>query len=105
MQAIRSKQWITFFAIVLGSMAIAAGPGRYLLDFAYHTGDQSYILLIPVLSAMLVYRDSQSILAKITPAGPSRAATVAFVPGLVLIATAYGMPAGSEWQMAVTGLG
>ena len=98
------KQLTYFVAIVLGSLAIAYGPGRYLLSFAYHTGDQSYILLIPVLSAMLVYRDRDTIFSTAV-AGHSRASIVAFVTGLILIGFGYASAAGSELQMAATAVG
>ena len=104
MQPSRRKQITYFCAIVLASLAIALGPVRHLSSFAYHTGDQSYILLIPVLSAMLVYRDQENIFASVTM-GTTRASVVGFVAGTGLIAIGYAASAGSELQMAVTALG
>lgn len=98
------KQWLTFAALVAASVLVAFGPGRFLLSFAYNTGDQSYILLVPVLTGMLLYRDSRTIFAE-TGMRMSRAAVAAFAAGVALIAGAYAMAAGSELQMAVTGIG
>jgi exosortase len=104
MQSIRPKDLFVFLLAVAASLIIAIGPGRHLLSFAYHTGDQSYILLVPVLAAMLVYRDQDSIFRKVS-SGISTPTVVAFVIGLALIGSAYGLTAGSEWQMVAAGLG
>lgn len=104
MQSFRFKDPIKFLALFALSLAIAAGPGRYLLSFAYHTGDQSYILLVPVLTAMLIYRDQDAVFRKVT-SGLSPQAIGAFVVGVVFIGIAYFLQPGSEWQMVATGLG
>ncbi|MGH9521381.1 MAG: exosortase/archaeosortase family protein [Terriglobales bacterium] len=104
MQGIRTKDLVNFLALVLASMVIAVGPGLHLFSFAYHTGDQSYILLVPVLSAMLVRRESDGVFAAVS-SGISRPAVLAFAVGILLIGGAYGSPAGSELQLALTGLG
>jgi exosortase len=98
------KQWSVFFALAALSVLAALGPGRYLLSFAYHTGDQSYILLVPVLCGMLLYRDGVRIFSE-TTTGRNTASTIAFLSGLILIAVAYATPAASELQMVLTGLG
>ena len=105
MDSIRRKQIVTFLGLVLLSLVLALGPGRHLLQFAYHTGDQSYILLMPVLSAMLVYRDRDNIFARTAHTGLSRAAIAGFSAGIVLIGLGYLLPAGSETEMAATALG
>ena len=105
MDSIRRKQMVTFLGLVLLSLVLALGPGRHLLQFAYHTGDQSYILLMPVLSAMLVYRDRDNIFARTARAGLSRAAIAGFSAGIILIGLGYLLPAGSEIEMAATALG
>jgi exosortase len=104
MHLARHKQVIYFAAIALASLVLAVGPGRHLLDFAYHTGDQSYILLVPLLSAILVYRDQSRIFAT-TTSGISRASLLGFLVGMALIALGYVTPSGSELQMAVTAVG
>jgi exosortase len=104
MQSHRSKQLATFFFLVLVSLAIAFGPGSHLLKFAYDTGDQSYILLVPALAAMLVYRDQERIFSNVNP-GVSNGAIVGFVAGIVFIAVGYALADGSELQLAATAVG
>lgn len=104
MQSIRPKVLLTFLAAVAASLVAAIGPGRHLLSFAYHTGDQSYILLVPVLTAMLLYRDQDAIFRNVE-FGLTQPAIIAFISGLGLIGIAYGMPAASELQMVAAGLG
>jgi exosortase len=104
MQSSRSRQIATFLLFMAASLVLAIGPGRHLLRFAYETGDQSYILLVPVLSAMLVYRDQDRIFASIVP-GRSRASMIAFVAGISLIALAYALSPASELQLAITAIG
>lgn len=105
MDSIRRKQLVIFLGLVLLSLVLALGPGRHLLRFAYDTGDQSYILLIPVLSAMLVYRDRENIFARTAHASLSRASIAGFAAGILLIGLGYLLPAGSELEMAATALG
>jgi exosortase len=104
MQSIRHKQFALFLGLVVTSLAIAAGPGRHLLSFAYNTGDQSYILLVPVLSAMLVYRDQDAIFSSVHP-GTTRSSITGLAVGFVLILLGYALRAGTELQLAVTALG
>jgi exosortase len=104
MQSTPTKQLRILISLFLGSLLVAAGPGRHLLKFAYETGDQSYILLVPVLSAMLIYRDQENVFASVVR-GRSIASTISIVGGAILIATAYVLPPASELQMVVTALG
>ncbi len=104
MQSSRSRQIARFLGFVAVSLVLAIGPGRHLLRFAYETGDQSYILLVPVLSVMLIYRDRDNVFASIVP-GRSRAPILALAGGVFLIGVAYALPAASEVQMAITALG
>ena len=104
MQGIRTQDLVKFLGLVLASMVIAIGPGRHLFSFAYHTGDQSYILLVPVLSAMLVRREGDGVFATLS-SGLSRPAILALVAGVLLIGVGYASPPGSELQLAITGLG
>jgi exosortase len=105
MDSIRRKQTTIFLGLVVLSLGLAFGPGRHFLRFAYETGDQSYILLIPVLSAMLVYRDRDNIFGHTAAAGPSRASIAGFSLGIVLIGVGYLLPAASEIEMVATALG
>jgi exosortase len=104
MQSIRHKQLAPFLGFVVASLAVAVGPGRHLLSFAYNTGDQSYILLVPVLSAMLVYRDQDAIFSSVHP-GTTRSSITGLAVGFVLILLGYALRAGTELQLAVTALG
>lgn len=104
MQSIPLKQLPIFATLVLLSIAIALGPGRHLASFAYHTGDQSYILLVPALCAMLIYRDQDRIFRNAS-SGLAPGAIAGFITGVGLIAAGYMLPAGSEVQMVVTALG
>jgi exosortase len=104
MQFHQSKQLATFFIFVLVSLAIAYGPGAHLLKFAYDTGDQSYILLIPVLSAMLVYQDQKRVFSNVNP-GVSNGAIVGLIAGVVFITLGYASADGSELQLAATAVG
>jgi exosortase len=105
MQSIRPKQLVIFLGLVLLSLVLALGPGRHLLRFAYYTGDQSYILLIPVLSAILIFRDRDNVFAHTATAGFTRAAIAGFSAGIALIGAGYLLPGGSEWEMVATALG
>ncbi len=95
---------LQYCVLVLVSLAIAAGPGAHLLSFAYRTGDQSYILLIPAISIALVYRDRERIFARVST-GVSVAAAAFFVGAIALIAIGYASAGGSELQLATTALG
>ena len=96
---------MTFLGLVLLSLVIAVGPGRHLLSFAYTTGDQSYILLVPVLSAMLVFRDRDNVFAHTSRTGLTRSSMAGFATGIVLIGVGYLLPARSESEMVATALG
>jgi hypothetical protein len=95
MLVVKSKPLFVFCAIVLISVAAAFGPAARLFSFAYHTGEQSYILLIPVLVAGLIYRDRTRIFARAS-SGFNVAAGDGFAAGLALIALAYTSAAGSN---------
>src|SRR5689334_7397630 len=101
MHSVQVKQVTTFIAFVLLSLLAALGPGRHLATFAYQTPDQSYILLIPVLTAMLLYRNQDEIFAE-PKSEWSGIAIIALVIGFCSIGLAYALPDGSEIQMAVT---
>ncbi len=95
-----------FAALVLLSVIAAFGPGRYLLHFAYHTGDQSYILLVPLISAGLIYMDRKRILGNQDDShrlGPTP--ILLFCISIAMIAGAYLAEARSEVQLVLVALG
>ena len=104
MPSIPKKQLAILSAFILASLVIAIGPGRYLLSFAYHTGDQSYILLVPVISAMLIYRNQDAIFTVMNP-GMSGASMAGLIGGSALLLLGYALPYGTELQMVTTACG
>jgi len=104
MKSILNRQLALLAAFVLASLVIAVGPVRYLLSFAYNTGDQSYILLVPVISAMLIYRYQEAIFPLMNP-GITRSAMAGLVGGGLLLLLAYALPNGTELQLATTACG
>jgi exosortase len=95
---------LKLLGLVVVSLALAWKPGEHLFTFAWHTGEQSYILLIPVMVAGLIYWDRERIFATVR-GGMNSAGAVAFVLAVVLIAAAYWLPSPSELQMAVVAFG
>jgi exosortase len=104
MQSIWHRQFALLAGFIVASLAVALGPGRYLLSFAYNTGDQSYILLVPVLSVMLSYRDQDAIFLSIDP-GMTQSSIAGLVGGVALILVGYFLRGGTELQLAVTAAG
>lgn len=91
-------------ALLAASLIMAGRPGLHLASFAWHTGEQSYILVIPAMALGLIYLDRQRIFASLS-AGLDRRAMFAFVAAAVLIAASYLLPASSEAQLASVGFG
>src|SRR4051812_15773302 len=104
MRPSRNKQLAVFAGFFIASIIIALGPGRYLLSFAYNFGDQSYILLVPVLSALLVHREQDAVFSSIHP-GMSPPALIGLVAGIGFILAGYFLQSGTEFQMIVTAVG
>jgi exosortase len=100
-----TKSLATFVALFVLSLVIAFGPGPCLVHFAYHTGDQSYILLVPLLSAGLIYLDRERIFATAGAKGVTTAGFGCLSAGGALIAGAYFASAASELQMVLVALG
>jgi exosortase len=105
MTSLHSKQIAVVLSLITLSLILAFGPGRYLLDFAYHTGDQSYILLVPAISAALIYLDREKIFASAGEHGSKSKAIAWFVAGIALIGGAYVMTPRSELQLVFVGAG
>jgi exosortase len=95
---------LKLLGLVVVSLALAWKPGEHLFTFAWHMGEQSYILLIPVMVAGLIYWDRERIFATVR-SGMNTAGGVAFALAAILIGTAYWLPVSSELQMAVVALG
>ncbi len=98
------KSFVVFSGLLLGFLALAVIPTAHLFSFAYKTGEQSYILLIPAITAGLIYRDRANIFSRVGSTF-ARTAGIGFAFGALLIAIAYLLPGSSEGQLAVTALG
>ena len=98
-----TRSFLVLGGLLLLPLAVAFGPFLHLLSFVYHAGEQSYILLIPALTAGLIYRDADRVFADVR-FGFTRANIVMFVAAAALIIAAYCFEAGSELQMVVTAL-
>jgi exosortase len=99
-----SKTLLWLACLLALPLALAFAPLQHLVTFAYHTGEQSYILLMPVLCGGLIYRDRQTIFRDHRPAF-CRIAVVMYAVAVALIVGAYLATSGSEWQMVLTALG
>src|SRR5574340_1203219 len=95
---------LKLLGLVVVSLALAWKAGVHLFTFAWHTDEQSYILLIPVMAAGLIYWDRKRIFASVR-SGMNAAGAVAFALAAVLIGAAYWLPASSELQMAAVACG
>jgi len=83
-----STRTAAFAALVLVSIGVAWIPAYRYFWFAYRTGDESYILLVPLICAGLIYRDRDKVLAG-AQAGMSVAAGVCLAAGAIAIVIAY----------------
>lgn len=98
-----TRSYLIFGGLLLLPLAVAFAPLTHLVSFAYHAGEQSYILLIPALTAGLIYRDADRVFAEVR-LGLTRATIAMFAIAAALIALAYFLEAGSELQMVATAL-
>jgi exosortase len=90
--------------IIAAGLLIAIVPLVHLISFAAETGEQSYILLVPLISAGLIYYNRDRIFR--TPTLSFKARSLALLtPGVLLIVAAYVFTSGSEAQMVLTALG
>lgn len=105
MRKIQTAQFVRLFLLIAASLAIAFGSARHLARFADYADDQSYILLVPALTAMLIYRDQDRIFSQSSRPSSSSSAVGFFAVGGLLIAISYALPAASEAQMAVVAIG
>ncbi len=96
------KVTVYFLAFVVGSILLACVPVKHLALFANSTGEQSYILLVPLVCGALIYHKRQKLLVE-----PDFSATSlsTLIPGAVLLVCSYFLGSGSESQLALTGLG
>src|SRR5581483_2990626 len=99
----KTRSYLTFAGLLLLLVVAAFVPLSHLLSFAYQSGEQSYILLVPVLTACLIYRDADLVFAEVKPAFTPATLSM-FAVAAALICLAYFLEAGSELQMVVTAL-
>ena len=99
-----SKSTVCLAGFVAVSLLLAIGPASHLASFAYHTGEQSYILLVPAVCAALIYYSRDRILTK-SEAGFSLRSLLWLTPGLVLLLLGYLLESGSELQLVTTAIG
>lgn len=89
-------------AVVLASIAIAWIPAYRFFWFAYRTGDESYILLVPLICAGLIYLDQKRVFAA-AKAGMNPWAASCMAAGAVAIVVAY--LTGGDLQLMATAFG
>jgi exosortase len=98
------KRILMFAALVILPVLAGAVPFLELASFAWHTGEQSYILLVPAVSAVLIYFNRDRAFVELgTNQGGSRFLTL--IPGAVFIALAYLLESGSELRLASMAIG
>jgi len=98
------KRLPLFVGFVAASLIVAFKPGLQLLLFAWHTDDQSYILVVPAMAIVLVFWDRKRIFESVSADIDLRAA-YGFAISTVLIAVAYWLPNGTEPQLASAAIG
>lgn len=95
---------LSLLGLIVFSLLLAGIPGLHLLSFAYRTGEQSYILLVPAVSAALIYYNRGRILEQIHTDLSIRS-LVWLAPGALLLLSAYLLGPGSEPQLVATAVG
>ncbi len=83
-----STRLAVFAAFVVASIGLAWVPAVRFFRFAYNTGDESYILLVPLISAWMIYRDREKVFAD-ARAGMNGAAGACLVAGAAAVVLAY----------------
>lgn len=98
-----TRSYLIFGGLLLLPLAVAFVPLTHLVSFAYYSGEQSYILLMPVLTAGLIYHDADRVFAKVR-LGFTGATIAVFALAAALIVAAYLLEAGSWLQMVAIAL-
>jgi exosortase len=100
-----SKKSIVYLCLcVVASVLLASVHAIRLVSFAYSTGEQSYILLVPLVCAALIYFNRERIFRG-SRFGISTGNGVALACSAAVIVTAYFFPGDREAQLIVTALG
>lgn len=98
------KRILIFVPLVFLPVLAGIVPFSELASFAWKTGEQSYILLVPGVCAALIYFNRDRIFTNLaTPEQSTRFLTL--LPGAAFIALAYILESGSESRLASTALG
>ncbi len=97
-----SRRLAAFLVFIVASFLLAGPHGYRLLRFAYGSGEQDFILLVPAISAALIYLHRQKIFA-VVDSGFTPAAAICGTIGLLGILIAY-FSAG-DLQLVATAVG
>jgi len=93
-----------FIALVILPVVAGVVPFLDLASFAWHTGEQSYILLVPAVCAALIYLNRDRVFVNLA-ANQSGTRFLSLLPGAILIMLAYFLEPGSELRFASTAVG
>ena len=102
--ATMQKRVLLFSFMAILPVLAGIVPFLDLATFAWHTGEQSYILLVPAVCAALVYFNSARVFANLSEE-QSASRFLTLLPGAVFIALAYFLEPGSELRLASTAVG
>jgi exosortase len=98
------KRILIFVALLILPVLAGIVPFLELARFAWHTGEQSYILLVPAVSAALIYFNRDRVFANVTT-NSDKPRFLTLVPGAIFVALAYFFESGSELQLVSMALG
>lgn len=96
------RRLLVFAILVIAPLIVGIVPVMHLASFADHTGEQSYILLVPAVCAALVYYSQGRIFTDIDERFQVRLLPV-ILPGIVFILLGYFLePGGVQRHVAST---
>ena len=98
------KRILLFAALVLLPVLGGIVPFSDLATFAWKSGEQSYILLVPAVSAALIYFNRERVFASLA-FDQSGTRFLTLLPGAIFIGLAYFLEPHSETRLAATALG
>jgi exosortase len=98
------KRILVFATLLLLPVLAGIVPFLELASFAWRTGEQSYILLVPGVCAALIYYNRERIFANLA-IDERGTRFLALFPGIAFIALAYLLESGSESRLASTAFG
>lgn len=102
--ATMQKRILFFATLVLLPVLAGIVPFSELASFAWRTGEQSYILLVPGVCAGLIYFSRDRIFSTL-PAHDRGNPFFTLLPGAAFVALAYFLESGSELRLASTAFG